>query len=1031
MQRLVLTLITCLSIQWAAFAQTRKSVSNINVSNTKAVFLGKTNRVDELTSKSTVKSKKNIKQGKNLPPNFFGRNKSKIVRPELEHLGPDPLRKGVNLNKRLETAITPIVNRNGLGNTRSPNDPSGAIGLNHYVQAVNATQVGVFSKTGDLISSFDAGETFWKNIGQESAGDPIILYDSENNQWIITEFAPSSTALLLVAVSEDADPLGVYSLYAFATPEFPDYPKYAIWENSVVVTTNEGGPGSLHQYFIEREALMTGQEDVTIQRVEILGNDNTEAGFYVTTPVNWLTGPRPKDSRPLAVKINDSSWGQVNEDVIEVFTFDIDFENTANTRVLEVEIPTTPFDGFPCSTTARDGFDCVPQRGGRGLDAIPEVVMNVPQYRNFGTHESIVLSFVTDITNGDNVSGIRWVELRKTEDDIDWTLFQEGTHAPTDDLDRYMSSIAMDADGNIGLAYNASSNTEFVSTRFTGRLASDPLGQMTFEESIAAEGTATIFSGGRYGDYAHMTVDPVDGQTFWHTTEYAGRGIGTRILSFKIASDHVNDLFAANIINPQTSASLTANETVEVQVINKGTSEANNFQLQLLLDTEVIDTYTHTATLASNDTLNHTFSSTVNLEAVDDYKLTLNILTDDDFNDNNTLIKSIKQLNQLDGNLTLIQRTPKACEENTTVDVGYRVLNRGFNNLTTGEFDLFLNDTLQKTTSWNGSVERGEAIVLEDSFINLPSGDNILRVVFKNPNGQVDAVPADNERQFTINNDTSLSPILVNIIPDSFPEEITWFITNSRNTDNVIASGGPFGGRPNNVLISEVACLAPDQCYTLTVEDSFNDGITNGTIAVVDRDGNVLASGNGNFSSSRILDFCVASTTDCNLMAEVAKIDASGDQLGTILIDASGEENLRYSIDGGDSFQESPVFNDLEPGTYDVVVEAREDCFVTETVTIGPEVVTSNSSIQDIKTTLFPNPTDDLIRLSVGGHTYLQGFLELDVMDISGAVLQHKRISRYDESFKGTISLFDYPSGIYFIKMTNTKDHQMIRVIKN
>ena len=38
-------------------------------------------------------------------------------------------------------------------------------------------------------------------------------------------------------------------------------------------------------------------------------------------------------------------------------------------------------------------------------------------------------------------------------------FFQEGTYAPADDNSRFMGSAAMDAAGNIGLAFNIASAT--------------------------------------------------------------------------------------------------------------------------------------------------------------------------------------------------------------------------------------------------------------------------------------------------------------------------------------------------------------------------------------------------------------------------------------------------------------------------------------------------------------------------------------------------------------------------------------------
>ena len=53
------------------------------------------------------------------------------------------------------------------------------------------------------------------------------------------------------------------------------------------------------------------------------------------------------------------------------------------------------------------------------------------------------------------------------------------------------------------------------------------------------QGTGSQTSYSRWGDYSSMTIDPVDGCTFWYTTEYyttTGTNWQTRIASFKYPS---------------------------------------------------------------------------------------------------------------------------------------------------------------------------------------------------------------------------------------------------------------------------------------------------------------------------------------------------------------------------------------------------------------------------------------------------------------------------------------------------------------
>jgi hypothetical protein len=99
----------------------------------------------------------------------------------------------------------------------------------------------------------------------------------------------------------------------------------------------------------------------------------------------------------------------------------------------------------------------------------------------------------------------------------------------------------MDDNGSIALCYARSSATagDYVSLAYTGRLAGDPLGTMTFAETTAIAGTGSQSGVNRFGDYSQTTLDPADGITFWHTGEYMGGATGgsalrTRIYSFTL-----------------------------------------------------------------------------------------------------------------------------------------------------------------------------------------------------------------------------------------------------------------------------------------------------------------------------------------------------------------------------------------------------------------------------------------------------------------------------------------------------------------
>ena len=158
-------------------------------------------------------------------------------------------------------------------------------------------------------------------------------------------------------------------------------------------------------------------------------------------------------------------------------------------------------------------------------------------YRNLGDHESMVVNHSID--NSGNVA-VRWYELR-LDGSANPFIYQQGTYAP-DSNSRWMGSAAMDQAGNIGLAYSVSSTTLNPQIRYTGRLATNPLNTLPQGEAtiIAGAGSQTGSSLTRWGDYSSMDVDPVDGCTFWYTSQYIPANGAfnwkTRIASFQFPS---------------------------------------------------------------------------------------------------------------------------------------------------------------------------------------------------------------------------------------------------------------------------------------------------------------------------------------------------------------------------------------------------------------------------------------------------------------------------------------------------------------
>ncbi|HFC00494.1 MAG TPA: T9SS type A sorting domain-containing protein [Phaeodactylibacter sp.] len=909
-----------------------KKVEDAKVQVSYAKFIGKTKKLRDLIPLRPMSKEKKAayKKNRKKPVNFIGRKKTIPVNPSAISPDPDPIRQTeMDLNKTPAFVVEPIVNVDGI-TAGSPNDPTGDVGLNNYVQAVNATSFAIFDKEGNNLSGAISANTLWNSIGFASAGDPIVLYDQEVNRWIITEF-PSGNQLLF-AISETSDPTGAWLAYNFATPNFPDYPKYAVWNNSYVVTTNEQGSGVFPAYFINREDILNGATSPMIQRLEMPGVPGGPS-FFVSTPVDW-SGALPPASNPMILGLNDDVWGSSATDQIDIFSTEIDWANPNNTQVTTTSVTLASFNTAACAAPGV-GFACIPQMGGGGIDGIPEIPMFQPHYRNFGTHESLVFNFLVNAnTPSDIIAGIRWVELRK-QGGGDWTLYQEGTYAPDDGLHRFMGAIAMDGNGNIGLAFNVSSPDIFPGLRFTGRRASDPLGEMTIEEYSLIEGASTNTSS-RWGDYAHMTIDPTNDRTFWFTGEYRGANMtNTRIAAFELRKD-TTDIGVSALNTPQSSLDLTATETIQIEVKNFGLDTQMVYNVGYIFENGTTITEPVSMQLLPDSIYTHTFTPTVDMSVVGDYHLKLfTALATDDAILNDTLRTIVSKFSRYDAGMTNITGLENIiCGDSTDIELAFT--NFGADTLTAVSIEVSLNGTLITTIPWTGSLPTGETASIPVSIGNLPNGSNEIIATTSNPNGQTDEIMSNDSvtRTASVTLNGELFSLIINL--DEYPEETIWQLTDA---DGVIFfEGGPYPGQDLQE-VTESWCIAPDKCFTLTVFDAYGDGICcdfgEGNYSVVNEVGDTVIASTGDFGVSETNDFC--GSGGCMLTADidVSPEMSAGASDGVIMISASnGAGPFMYSIDGGTTYQASNVFTGLAGGDYNIVVMATVECLYETTANV-------------------------------------------------------------------------------------------------
>jgi len=454
----------------------------------------------------------------------------------------------------------------------NPSDNSLAVGPDHIVQTVNS-QIAVFTKqggrfdvTGRLVFGPVATHALFLGHGEvcgsRANGDAVVRYDQLAGRWLVvmpifrravppggptdgvappgiaarsgqasdpgapavpsapppppagsTGAVADGTFAICYAVSTSPDPLGTYHRYVFDRPLFPDYPRPAVWPDGYYVPTSTGDDViEKHVCVVDRQQMLAGRP-ATEQCLIVDG-----VNFLNTADLDGRTPPPPGAPNIVMATGGTQLRHDVDDDGIYVWQVHVDWADPARTSISAArKIAVAPYR-YLCGGQLTD---CVPQPGvERRLDAQGDKIMARLVYRNVEGRESLVAVHSVDTAAGGG--GVRWYEFR-----LDAArhpqLFQQGTYAPGGGY-RWMASPALDRRGNLVIGYSFGAAATFPGQRLAARLADDPRGLLTFQESVLAEGGAAQTTTLRWEDYTQTAVDPDDDCTVWYVGDYLRAG---------------------------------------------------------------------------------------------------------------------------------------------------------------------------------------------------------------------------------------------------------------------------------------------------------------------------------------------------------------------------------------------------------------------------------------------------------------------------------------------------------------------------
>jgi hypothetical protein len=459
--------------------------------------------------------------------------------------------------QRSAPAPAPLTTFDGLDfatwGAGHPPDTNGDVGPNYYIQTIN-TSIGVFRKSDGVrvaaftFNTFMSQGHFGNLCDTNNFGDPVVLYDSFEDRWIITDFAFQLSSGNVVnppgsfqcfAVSMNGDPVtGGWNFYSInTTGGLGDYPKLGIWPDGLYMSVNMFGypSGAPFQdtrlYALNKAQMYAGSPTVKVVSFDLPSDQFT----VIPANARLQTGTPPTGSPNYFASV----WNFL--DSVQIWKFHVDWDH----------LPLSTVTGASDATAAswweqysRSGTSTAPTTANFNDTLYPRLMVQ-NQYSNLAGAESLWLSHTVGAGNPGpaNVtsaqSAVRYYQVNVTGGTVAASLPQAFTYSPDATVFRYMPSVAVNRAGDLAMGYTTSNATTNPTLSYAGRLAADAPNTITFSEQLLFAGTGSQ-SGTcgttctRWGDYSAMTLDP-DGCKFWYTNEYyatTGLNHQTRIGAF-------------------------------------------------------------------------------------------------------------------------------------------------------------------------------------------------------------------------------------------------------------------------------------------------------------------------------------------------------------------------------------------------------------------------------------------------------------------------------------------------------------------
>lgn len=467
-----------------------------------------------------------------------------------------------------------------------PPDPHGAAGPNHIVGVVNSS-LAFFDKSGtpqfqqDFDTFFDSLFTAGQN---KFIFDPKVLYDRGAQRFVVLALdqdTATQRSRVLLAVSDDSNPNGNWNLFPIdvkATVSgaacWGDYPGFGYNKDGYVI--------GLNMFSFSNDSFR-GVQLAVIRKSSVLTAGTAVVTSFLNTSGDSFTIQPAETFDNSISKLYCASSATTSQ--IKIWTLD-NLGGAPTTPT--TQLVTVPTHVFP------DGYSA-PSANGRQLDELDGRLINTV-YRG-----GKIVTVHTIKTTTDSRNRVRWYEFNQPAAGAA-TLDQSGDIVEPTSANNHFhcAAITKNASGDIGVIFTRSGDSGSIppGTNIAGdimrtaRKSTDPAGTMGAPVLVqSSAGSSYGFSGiNRWGDYASITVDPVDDTKFWamHMNGGTGTDWKTEIFSFVVTPGLDNLTFSSSqAFGGGTSPTGTITLTAPATTLTTVSLSSNNTSLLTVPATSV------------------------------------------------------------------------------------------------------------------------------------------------------------------------------------------------------------------------------------------------------------------------------------------------------------------------------------------------------------------------------------------------------------------------------------------------------------